>query len=234
VSGSTPLRGLVAIGDSITRGGGDSVLGLTMRSWALWLAEALELPYSCLAADGAGARDALLGQVPRMHGPYELGCVYVGVNDVRSPAWDQEAFARDLASLLDAVAAQAEQLLILRLPARIGRPPAPALAIRSANATIAQGAAARGALDVALDDVAGPEFVWPDAVHLTARGQALLASRACERLASEGWAVQDEQIRRALAPLSAGAWVRYLLGAYAPALARDLRRRWDERSGPPD
>ena len=36
--------GLVALGDSITYGEGGIVLGVDGRSWALWLAQALDLP----------------------------------------------------------------------------------------------------------------------------------------------------------------------------------------------
>jgi hypothetical protein len=51
---SETRRGLVALGDSITRGrGGTPALGVHFQSWAQWLAEALELPLTNLAGDGA-------------------------------------------------------------------------------------------------------------------------------------------------------------------------------------
>ena len=46
-------RGLVALGDSITNGHGEPALGVPMQSWAQWLAEALALPFTKLARDGA-------------------------------------------------------------------------------------------------------------------------------------------------------------------------------------
>ena len=56
----TVRRGVVALGDSITRGrGGAPALGVHPQSWALWLAEALELPVTILARDGAQARDVV-------------------------------------------------------------------------------------------------------------------------------------------------------------------------------
>src|SRR3954447_2407291 len=77
----TTTRGLVALGDSITNGHGEPALGVHSQSWAQWLAEALELPFTKLAADGARAADVLRDQVPRLRGPYDLACVYAGVND---------------------------------------------------------------------------------------------------------------------------------------------------------
>ena len=44
--------GLVALGDSITYGEGGIVLGVDGRSWALWLARTLDLPYTNYAAPG--------------------------------------------------------------------------------------------------------------------------------------------------------------------------------------
>src|SRR5882762_1749090 len=95
--------GLVALGDSITNGGGNMALGVYPRSWAHWLALALELPYSGLAEDAATAPDVVGRQVPRLREAYDVGGLYVGVNDVRSPAWDPAAFERDYATALDAL-----------------------------------------------------------------------------------------------------------------------------------
>ena len=59
------MKGLVALGDSITRGrGGAPALGVHPQSWALWLAEALELPYSNFAIDGEVAVGVVARQLP--------------------------------------------------------------------------------------------------------------------------------------------------------------------------
>jgi hypothetical protein len=60
--------------------------------------EALELPFTNLAADGAVAPDVLARQVPRLRGPYAVGTLYVGANDARGIRWDPAAFARDTAA----------------------------------------------------------------------------------------------------------------------------------------
>ena len=97
-------RGLVALGDSITNGHGEPALGVHPQSWAQWLAEVLELPFTKLAIDGAQTADVLREQVPRLRGPYDVGCVYAGVNDVRALDFDAAAYERDLRAIAAAVA----------------------------------------------------------------------------------------------------------------------------------
>lgn len=224
----TSRHGLVALGDSITRASGEAMLGLAMRSWALWLAEALELPFTCLAVNGARASDARLLQLPRLKGPYDVGCVYIGVNDVRSPDWHPESYSEDLDAIVAAVASSARTLLLLRLPQQIGRPPAPREAIAAANRTIELVGARHCALVVDLASMQGAELVLPDAVHLTARGEAHLAQLAAARLGEAGIPSEQREIREALTPLGACARLRYAGGAGALARLRDWRRRLSE------
>src|SRR5581483_399474 len=92
-----PCRlGVLAFGDSITNGGGELQWGVALQSWALWTARGLGLPYTPYAVDGARARDVTGRQLPAFarwnanpEARYDLGCVYVGTNDVRAPDWDQ-------------------------------------------------------------------------------------------------------------------------------------------------
>lgn len=170
-------RGLVALGDSITRGHGEPMLGLHFQSWALWLAEALGLPCTNLAVDGAVAGSVLSEQVPRLDGPYALGCLYVGVNDARDPAWDPARFERDLRAVLTGAAGAAERLLVGTLPEDLGRPTTAPKPV-AANRIVRAAATGAGAAVVALDDLAGPLLVLPDRVHLTALGEVEVARRA--------------------------------------------------------
>jgi lysophospholipase L1-like esterase len=173
-------RGLVALGDSITRGrGGSPALGVHPQSWALWLAEALELPFTNLAADGADAGAVLREQVPRLRGPYDLATVYVGVNDTRSLAWDAGAYERDVAAILGAVRDAAERVLVLGIPEDLGRPTA-APKPREANAILARLTRPGELLDLA--GFGGRRFVLPDAVHPTSAGMVELARRAAAHL----------------------------------------------------
>ncbi len=70
-----------------------------------------------------------------------------------------------------------------------------------------------------------PGLVLPDAVHLTARGQARLAWLAAPELQRAGLVVADGALSDALAPLSRSARVRYALRQGASAQLRDWRRR---------
>ncbi len=209
----TVRRGLVALGDSITRGrGGAPALGVHPQSWAQWLAETLELPFSNLGADGAQAGDVLRGQVPRLRGPYDLATLYVGANDARARDFDPGAFARDVDAILGALEAQAARVLVLTVPEDLGRPRAGA-AVVTANRILR----ARAPQVCALEDFTGPRVVLPDAVHPTSAGMVEIADRA---LAALG---RDERVdagRRRDLPARAryAAW-------YLWQELRDRRRR---------
>jgi lysophospholipase L1-like esterase len=174
-------RGVVALGDSITNGVGEPALGVPSQSWAQWLAEALELPFTKLAADGALTADVLRDQVPRLRGPYDVGCVYAGVNDVRGPSFDAADYERDLRAVASAVAGASERLVLCTLPADLGRPRA-APKPSAASAIVRAVAGELGAVLVPLDDLGGPPRLLPDEVHPTALGQVEIADRAARAL----------------------------------------------------
>ncbi|MEN3281572.1 MAG: hypothetical protein V7607_2712 [Solirubrobacteraceae bacterium] len=219
-------RGLVALGDSITNGHGEPALGVTMQSWAQWLAEALELPFTKLARDGARAADVLRDFVPRLDGPYDLACVYVGVNDVRALTFDAGAFAREVEAIATAVAACSERLLVCTIPADLGRPradPKP----QAASAILRAAAARHGAAIADLDDLAGTPWVLPDAVHPTAVGQLEIADRAARALGAG-------RAPSSLAEVYDSRRARARFGArWGALLAKDVRRRAIERVRPP-
>ncbi|HEX7299999.1 MAG TPA: GDSL-type esterase/lipase family protein [Solirubrobacteraceae bacterium] len=211
-------RGLVALGDSITNGHGEPALGAPMQSWAQWLAEALELPFTKLARDGARAADIRRDLVPRLSGPYELGCLYAGVNDARSPDFDPAAFERDLDAIAAALAACSDRLLLCSLPVELGRPRA-AGKPAAASSIVRKVAAEHGAAVVDLDDLAGARWLLPDAVHPTALGQLEIADRAARALGAArlpSALVELHDSRRAHARFTA---------RWAVLLAGDLRRR---------
>jgi len=218
-------RGLVALGDSITNGRGEPTLGVPMQSWAQWLAEALELPFTKLARDGARAARVRAELVPRLAGPYDVGALYVGVNDARSPDWDAAAFERDLGAIAAAMAACCARLLVCTLPDDLGRPraaPKPA----AASAIVRREAQRRGAVVVALDDLAGARWLLPDAVHPTAVGQLEIADRAARAVGARlpSALIERHRSRRARARFAA---------RYGVLLAGDLRRRAAERARGP-
>jgi lysophospholipase L1-like esterase len=178
-----PCRlGVLALGDSITNGHGGMQSGLGSQSWAQWLAQALELPFTKLAFDGASARDVVERQLPQIRGDrYDLGCVYVGVNDVRTNEWGPAAYERDLDTILAALAERCARTLVLTLPLRLGIPPAGA-DLPSVNEAIRRLAARHDAVVADLGDLAGARWVWADRVHATASGQVEIADRAARAL----------------------------------------------------
>ncbi|HEY5197554.1 MAG TPA: GDSL-type esterase/lipase family protein [Solirubrobacteraceae bacterium] len=220
-----PLRrGLVALGDSITNGEGQPMLGVRCQSWALWLASALELPYTGLAVNGAVAGQARADQLPRLRGPYDLACVYLGVNDVRNPGFELDPFAEALGDVLDGVGRQAERVLVATVPLELGRPPAPPERIAACDAAIERLAGERGATVVDLRSLRGWTLVLPDAVHLTALGQLRVAG-----LAARALGVGRDPADLADPHDSLRAHVRYALTTHAAAVGRDGRRRLAER-----
>jgi hypothetical protein len=218
----TITRGLVALGDSITNGHGEPALGVHPQSWAQWVAEVLEMPFTKLATDGAQAADVLAQQVPRLRGPYDIGCVFAGVNDVRAPGFDSARYERDMRAIVAAVTEASERVVLCTIPVDLGRPraaPKPA----EASAIVRRIAADTNATVVALDDLAGAPWLLPDAVHPTARGQLEIADRAARALGAPRLPSQTVKIhdsRRARGRFAA---------RHSALLAKDLKRRALER-----
>jgi lysophospholipase L1-like esterase len=215
-------RGLVALGDSITNGRGEPALGVHPQSWAQWLAEALGLPFTKLASDGVQTADVLREQVPRLRGPYDVGCLYTGVNDVRALDFDANAYERDLHAIATAVAAASERVVLCTIPADLGRPRA-APKPRIASGIVRRVASEAHALVVELDDLAGAPWLLPDAVHPTAVGQLEIADRAARVLGAARCPSQTVEVhdsRRARGRFAA---------RHGVLLASDLRRRAVER-----
>ena len=178
--------GVLAFGDSITNGGGELQWGVALQSWALWLARGLGLPYTPHASDGARVGDVLVAQVPAVgNGRYDVGCLYVGVNDVRALDWDRAAFERGHASALAFLAERCERTLTATVPLDLGRPRAGAK-VHEANAAIEASARAAGALVLDLRGFGGRTLVMADHVHPTAFGQLAIAERALDLLAADG------------------------------------------------
>jgi lysophospholipase L1-like esterase len=226
VSAGAALPGVVALGDSITCGRGDTMLGLHCRSWAQRLAESVDLPFHGLARDGAVVTDVRGEQVPRLQSAYALGAVYAGVNDVRAVDFDLDAFTRDLAVVVQHVADHAERVVLCTIPLDIGRPRAGAAKVGEANAVIRRLAAEHGCAVAALDDLRGRLLVLPDAVHPTALGQLEIADRAARALGLPRLPSQLVDVDRG--PRSVA---RFAVTGLAPALARDWRRRLREHDG---
>jgi lysophospholipase L1-like esterase len=182
--------GVLAFGDSITNGGGELQWGVALQSWALWVARGLALPYSGHAVDGARVGDVLAEQLPAVPDAarYDLGCLYVGANDVRGLDWDRAAFEAGHRTALAFLGERCERVLTLTVPLDLGRPRAGAK-VQEVNAAIRASAADHDALVVDLDHFGARNLVMADHVHPTAFGQIAIAERALDVLAADGMAV---------------------------------------------
>jgi hypothetical protein len=184
--------GVLAFGDSITNAGGELQWGVALHSWALWVARGLGLPYTGYAMDGACAADVIAEQIPAFHrhnadaqAGYDLGCLYIGVNDVRSVDWDPTVFADAYGAALDFLEARCDRVLTATAPLRLGVPPA-GPKVPELNATVVREAARREALVVDLSDFGARNHVMADRVHTTAFGQIAIAERTLGVLAGDG------------------------------------------------
>jgi hypothetical protein len=119
---------------------------------------------------------------------YDLGCLYVGANDVRGLDWDPAAFAADYETALAFLAERCERVLAVLVPEDLGRPRAAGVA--SANEVIAAVARRHGALLLDLRGFGARNLVMTDHVHPTAFGQVWIAERALEVLAGDGMEVR--------------------------------------------
>jgi lysophospholipase L1-like esterase len=179
--------GVLAFGDSITNGGGELQWGVALQSWALWVARGLGLPYTGFATDGARVEDVLAQQVPAVPADarYDIGCLYIGVNDVRGLDWDRAAFERGHGAAMAFLRERCDRLLTMTVPLDLGRPRA-GEKVHDVNAAIAASARAAGALVVDLRDFGARNLVMTDHVHPTAFGQIAIAERALAVLAADG------------------------------------------------
>lgn len=186
---------MLAFGDSITNGGGELQWGVALQSWALWVARGLGLPFTGYAVDGNRAVDVVHQQIPAaisrglaLDGRFDLGCLYIGVNDVRAFDWDREGFAEHYGAALEFLAERCDRILAVTAPLDLGRPRA-GPKVLELNAVIEQAAAHHGALVLDLSGFGARNQVMTDHVHPTAFGQIAIAERALDVLAADGMRV---------------------------------------------
>jgi lysophospholipase L1-like esterase len=192
--------GVIAFGDSITNGGGELQWGVALQSWALWTARGLGLPYTGFAVDGARSADVVGRQVPAFTAQaprgarYDVGCLYIGVNDVRAVDFEPAGFARDVRAALALLAERCDRVLSVLIPHDLGRPRAAYVA--EGNTILESAAGDAGALVLDLRDFGARNLVMADHVHPTAFGQIAIAERALAVLAADGMAVRAHPRRR--------------------------------------
>lgn len=190
MSDQGPSLGVLAFGDSITNAGWQF-----NWSWAVIVARCLGLPYTGYAVDGARVRDVVRAQIPAFKrgnadpaATYDLGCLYIGINDVVRDDFDPDAFAADFAVGLDFLTTRCRRTLTMLAPLQLGRPRADGVV--ALNRAIEEVARERGALTTDLRDLHSRELIMPDRIHPTPAGQLELAERALATLAVDGLATR--------------------------------------------
>ena len=144
------------------------------------------------ATDGARVSDVRHQQIPAFQARaahpgarYDVGCLYIGVNDVRGLDWDADAFAADYEPCLSFVRDRCDRVLTLTAPLGLGLPPA-GPRVADLNAVVRETAARVGAEVVDLSDFGARNHVMADRIHPTAFGQIAIAERALAVLAADG------------------------------------------------
>ena len=112
-----------------------------------------------------------------------MGCLYIGVNDVRALDWDASRVRRSFSDALRFLSERCDRVLAVTAPLDLGRPRAGAK-VGELNATIEAAAAAHDALVLDLSVFGARNQVMTDHVHPTAFGQVAIAERALDVLAA--------------------------------------------------
>ena len=188
-------HGVLALGDSITNGGGELQWGVALQSWALWVARGLGLPFTTYAVDGARAADVARRADPGLRGTHRgpggalrRRLPVRGVNDVRAPDWEREAFDARPRAALAFLADPLRPRAGVHDPAR-PRAPAGGRAGGGRERAIEGGGRPRRARR----SLRGLRRAQPGdgrPVHPTAFGQVELAERALDVLAADGMTVR--------------------------------------------
>jgi lysophospholipase L1-like esterase len=189
----------VAVGDSLTAGRDDMDTGGARIGWARRLAgmlttrTAVPCALTVLAADGASVAAVLQRQLPSVPALRpDLVSVTVGMNDIRDPAFREEAFAAGLGRVLDGLAATGATVLTCTLPDIASAIPLPAELVeparqrmRAASEIIREQAACRGAFCLDLWPMAracDPGLFGPVRIHPNAAGHKLMAAACADLL----------------------------------------------------
>ena len=235
---------MLAFGDSITNGGGELQWGVALQSWALWVARGLALPFTCYAVDGARVFDVVDRQIPaflrltagRPPAQYQVGCLYIGVNDVRSPDWDPLLFGERFRSALEFLVGRCERVVAVSAPLDLGRPRAPAR-VSELDDVVSGIASELGTLLLDLRSWGARNLVMTDHVHPTAFGQIDIAERALSLLDGAGMhvAVRPSTLifySRSRRQRLQGDWTYAYRHAKVTARSGWIRARVAARGGP--
>jgi lysophospholipase L1-like esterase len=163
------MSGLVAVGDSIINGHGDSMAGVPSWGWGQWLADAMGLSYTRYAKGGFTSSGIVAELLPLVVGTYDVGLFNMGTNDAYL-GLDMGTFERNLDQVAEVMSSACSRVVVLTVP-------------YSAEATWrVRAAAKRHDLIVVDGEVRGQRLLKADGIHPTALGQLEIAERAAHQL----------------------------------------------------
>lgn len=222
----TDNTGIIALGDSIMNGHGDSAIGVQCQSMAYWLARAADTSVWLLAEGGATSSQVVAQQVPRVEGATAgIALFNMGTNDVLS-SWDAAKLEKNANITVEALAEVADRVLVVGPPG----------CLRDFSATVAQRyAVARealqrvadesGSLFLALDGLRGPRLTFGDNVHLNTLGNLRVADEAAALLGLQAPSTLPSMKGTPDAHLPLGLRWKYRRRVSRTRLVRAVRRR---------
>lgn len=177
--------GVIAVGDSIINGQTHRQV-VHPQSWAQWLAEAGDWPFTRYSRGGASSGDVVSEQLPRVtRTGYDVGAVTVGANDLLY-GWDADRFAGNVHTILSRLDEAAVRVVLTNLPVTFRRLPGADRSINAAvpiaNGLLAKAAVEHGAVLVDVSDMTRAGWLRADKVHPTALGLQEIGRRAAVAL----------------------------------------------------
>ncbi|GAB14350.1 hypothetical protein ARGLB_064_01130 [Arthrobacter globiformis NBRC 12137] len=201
--------GLVAVGDSVINGHGDSMAGVPALGWPQWLADALDLSYTRYGRGGATSSAIVEQLIPLVRKRYAVGVFNMGTNDAIGQ-WDAGRFESNFRQAARTLTAACDQVVALTVPV-------------SQEATdIVHRVSSECGIIVVDADVRGARLLKPDGVHPTALGHLAIADRAASALGAprpSAMARNDGKGR-----VGVRYSVEYALGRLVQALRQVARR----------
>ncbi|MGR0159145.1 SGNH/GDSL hydrolase family protein [Paenarthrobacter nitroguajacolicus] len=163
------MGGLVAVGDSIVNGHGDSMAGVPALGWPQWLADSMGFSYTRYGLGGATSSVIVEKMLPLVQKQYAVGVFNMGTNDALGK-WDAALFEQNFGLTAETLSAHCGHVLALTVPAS-----------KVATSIVRELGAELGILVVDAD-VRGHRLLKPDGIHPTALGHLEIADRAAALL----------------------------------------------------
>lgn len=222
--------GVLAVGDSITYSCEFPSGNLPMISWGEWVARALGEPLDVQATSGATTPQIRDLHLPAVTGPYRLGVVYVGTNDILvGPPMDE--FASAFESIAARLAETCETVVAVTLPSWVGRMPTVmpyglrGRRVRLVRDAVREISERHGFIVVPAPDLKGPAVLAVDRIHPTAGGHILFGDTVARALRDAGWELPlPSELAQQAEPVTVAEWREWVRRTLRRGLALPARR----------